>query len=242
MPGPELEPLDVIAVGAHPDDVEIAIGGTLAKLAKQGYRVGIVDLTDGEPTPGSPGPEVRLAEAQEAARILGVAIRVTLDLPNRRLFDSYESRVALGKVFRRYRPKLVLGIYGKTPMASPDHWQAMQITDAAVFYSRLSKIDAEFDGLPVHTIQKLIWFPLGWASATTETPGSFYYDISDTLETKIASIKAYKTQFPPGKERVFRMVESQALLCGGQSGVMAAEQLISPHPPVVGDLVKTFAL
>ncbi|MFO0202955.1 MAG: PIG-L family deacetylase, partial [Alphaproteobacteria bacterium] len=116
MPGPELEPLDVIAVGAHPDDVEIAIGGTLAKLAKQGYRVGIVDLTDGEPTPGSPGPEVRLAEAQEATRILGVAIRVTLDLPTRRLFDSYESRVALGKVFRRYRPKLVLGIYGKTPM------------------------------------------------------------------------------------------------------------------------------
>src|SRR5690606_27811303 len=64
--------LDVIAVGAHPDDVEIGCGGTLAKLAEQGYRVGIVDLTDGEPTPGSPGPEVRLAEATAAAQILGV--------------------------------------------------------------------------------------------------------------------------------------------------------------------------
>ena len=57
--------LDVIAVGADPDDMEIACGGTLAKLAKQGHRVGIIDLTDGEPTPGSPGPEVRLAEASE---------------------------------------------------------------------------------------------------------------------------------------------------------------------------------
>src|SRR5690606_3077621 len=76
MPREELpEPLDVIAVGAHPDDVEIACGGTLAKLVRQGYRVGIVDLTDGEPTPLSPGPEARLAEATEAAKILGVHVR-----------------------------------------------------------------------------------------------------------------------------------------------------------------------
>ncbi|MCA9227867.1 MAG: PIG-L family deacetylase, partial [Planctomycetales bacterium] len=87
--------LDVIAVGAHPDDVEIACGGTLAKLVQQGYKVGIVDLTDGEPTPGSPGPEVRLQEAADAARILGIHKRVTLDLPNRRLFDSFETRIAL---------------------------------------------------------------------------------------------------------------------------------------------------
>ena len=239
---PEVEPLDLIAVGAHPDDVEIAIGGTLAKLVKQGHRVGIVDLTDGEPTPGSPGPEVRLAEAQAAAKILGVQMRLTLDLPNRRLFDCYEARVALAKVFRKYRPKVVLGIYGKTPMASPDHWQAMQITDAAVFYSRLTKWDAEFDGLPVHTIQKLIWYPLGWASATHETPGSFVIDISDTLEAKLESVRAYQTQFPPGKERVFRMVESQARLLGGLTGIGAGEMLIAPHPPVVSDLLTQFTI
>ena len=91
----EYPQLDVIAVGAHPDDVEIACGGTLARLVRQGYRVGIVDLTDGEPTPASPGPEVRLAEAKKAAETLGVAVRVQLDLPNRRLFDTFESRVAL---------------------------------------------------------------------------------------------------------------------------------------------------
>src|SRR5580698_2228720 len=146
------EKLDVIAVGAHPDDVEIACGGTLARLAKQGYRVGIIDLTDGEPTPLSPGPEVRLAEAERAAKILGVTKRIQLDMTNRRLFDSFEARVALGIEFRKYRPKLVLGFGEKTPLASPDHWQAMQITDAAVFYSRLCKWDEHFNGLPVHTI------------------------------------------------------------------------------------------
>ncbi len=76
------EPLDVIAVGAHPDDVEIACGGTLAKLVQQGYRVGIIDLTDGEPTPLSPGPEFRLKEARNAADILGIHVRETLELTN----------------------------------------------------------------------------------------------------------------------------------------------------------------
>ena len=148
------EPLDVLAVGAHPDDVEIAVGGTLATLARQGYRVGIVDLTDGEPTPRSPGPEVRRREAEKAAEILGVTVREILPLSNRRLFDEFDSRVALARVFRRYRPSIVMGIDGKTPMASPDHWQAMQITDAAIFYSRLCKWDDQFE-LIFHRIEIL---------------------------------------------------------------------------------------
>ncbi len=119
-------PLDVLAVGAHPDDVEIAVGGTLARMVQQGYRVGICDLTNGEPTPGSPGPETRLAEANEAARILGVQMRQTLTLPNRCLFDSFPARIALARVIRHWRPKIVMGIAGKTPMASPDHWQAIR--------------------------------------------------------------------------------------------------------------------
>ena len=115
------EPLDVIAVGAHPDDVEIACGGTLARLAEQGYNVGIIDLTDGEPTPNSPGPEARLEEARAAAAALGVHKRIVLQLSNRKLFDTYDNRVALAIELRRYRPKLVLGFGEKTPMASPDH-------------------------------------------------------------------------------------------------------------------------
>ena len=233
------EPLDMIAVGAHPDDVEIAIGGTVASLARQGYRVGIVDLTDGEPTPGSPGPEVRLEEARVAAEILGATVRVTLDLPNRRLFDCFEARVELAKVFRRYRPRLVLGIAGKTPMASPDHWQASQITDAGIFYSRLSKWDDQFDGLPVHVIEKQLWYPLGLRSL--EPPGgsgSFVVDISETIDLKLQSVRAYRTQFPPEKDRVFRLVEGQNRYLGSSAGFEAGELLICPTPLGVTDVMR----
>lgn len=234
------EAVDVIAVGAHPDDVEIAVGGTLAMLVKQGYRVGIVDLTDGEPTPGSPGPEVRLAEARRAAEILGVHFRETLDLPNRRLFDSFESRVALAKVLRKYRPKIVLGLWGKTPLASPDHWQASQITDAAVFYARLTKWDDQFDNWPVHVVKKQLWYSLGFSNIHPPTgAGHFVTDISETLEQKLASIRAYETQFPPAKDRVFRLVESQARLYGTSAGFDAGEFLISATTIGVTDVVKT---
>jgi bacillithiol biosynthesis deacetylase BshB1 len=234
------EPLDVIAVGAHPDDVEIACGGTLAKLVRQGYRVGIVDLTDGEPTPLSLGPEQRLLEAEAAARILGVHYRETLPLPNRRLFDSFENRVELAKVFRKLRPRIVLGIADKTPLASPDHWQAMQITDAAVFYARLTKWDEHFDHLPVHTIQRQLWYPLGFQNLQSlAKPGQFVVDISDTLAIKLEAIRAYQTQFPPAKDRVFRLVESQNVLLGTSAGFQAGEMFFSATTLGVRDLVET---
>jgi bacillithiol biosynthesis deacetylase BshB1 len=232
------EPLDVIAVGAHPDDVEIAVGGTLAMLVRQGYRVGIVDLTDGEPTPHSPGPEARLAEAREAARILGVHMRKTLDLPNRRLFDGFEARVALAKVFRMYRPSIVLGIGDKTPMASPDHWQAMQITDAGVFYSRLTKWDAEFDSLPPHTIWRQIWYALSLQMSRNPPAGQFVVDISDVLPIKLEAIRAYRTQFPPAKERVFQLVEGYNRLYGQSAGFEAGEPFLSTALLGVKDLVQ----
>lgn len=233
------DPFDVIAVGAHPDDVEIACGGTLAQLVRQGYRVGVVDLTDGEPTPGSPGPEVRLEEAAEAARILGVNFRQTLELPNRRLFDSYEARVALAKILRRYRPAIVMGLAGKTPMASPDHWQASQITDAAVFYSRLSKWDAEFDGLPVHSVRKQLWFPLGYSNLQLPpVPGHFVVDIGQTLEIKLRAIRAYKSQFPAAKERIFQIVESQNRFYGGSAGCDVGELFFTTSTLGFKDLVK----
>ena len=220
--------LDVIAVGAHPDDVEIGCGGTLARMVQQGFRVGIIDLTDGEPTPLSPGPEVRIREAQEAAQILGVQVREILNLPNRRLFDSFETRVALASVFRRYRPRLVLGIADRTPLASPDHWQAMQITDAAIFYSRLSKWDEYFPGLPVHRIQKQVYYPLGLQTLNHPAGGgAFVSDISETLEIKMQAIRAYKTQVPPEKDRVFRLVEGQGHMLGASAGFQAGELLIS---------------
>lgn len=232
--------LDVIAVGAHPDDVEIACGGTLAKLVKQGYRVGIIDLTDGEPTPRSPGPEVRLAEARAAAEKLGVQVRVTMELPNRRLFDTFEARVALAKEFRKYRPRVVIGFGDKTPLASPDHWQAMQITDAAIFYARLTKWDDHFDNLPVHTIISQLYFRLAFEPQTLNGfPGNFTVDIGDTLDDKLASIACYETQFPPEKSHVFDRVKGAALIAGAAAGFRAGENFVSARPLGAVDLVKT---
>ena len=237
------EPLDVMAVGAHPDDVEIGCGGTLAKLVRQGYRVGIVDLTDGEPTPGSPGPEVRLAEARKAAKVLGAHVRETLPFTNRRLFDGFEERVALAALFRRHRPKIILGIAASTPMASPDHWQAKLITDAAVFYSRLSKWDDSFDGLPPHPIQKLLWYPLGFSTLQIpEGSSRFVVDISETFSIKLQAIGAYETQFPTGRERVFRLVESQGTLFGTSAGFDSGELLIAATTFGVQDVVEALCL
>ncbi|MDH3717605.1 MAG: PIG-L family deacetylase [Planctomycetota bacterium] len=220
--------LDVIAVGAHPDDVEIACGGTLALLVQQGYQVGIIDLTDGEPTPHSPGPHVRLQEAAQAAEILGVQMRETLELPNRRLFDSFEARVALAKEFRKYRPKLVLGFGDKTPLASPDHWQAMQITDAAVFYAKLTKWDSHFDDLPVHTVPAQLYYSLGLQSLQLPpSAGHFVVDISDTLEKKMSSIACYQTQFPPAKAHVLDRVRAAALHFGSSAGAAAGELFLT---------------
>jgi len=229
--------LDVIAVGAHPDDVEIACGGTLAQLVRLGYQVGIIDLTDGEPTPGSPGPEIRLEEARAAAETLGVGIRVTLNLPNRRLFDGFEERVLLAKEFRKYRPDVVIGFGDKTPMASPDHWQAAQITDAAVFYSRLTKWDETFDHLRVHTIRHQVYFQLSFnPTPPPGAAGTFVADISDTLDTKLAAIDCYKTQFPPHKRGIFDRIRGLAMSAGAAAGYAAGEPFATTRAIATRDL------
>jgi bacillithiol biosynthesis deacetylase BshB1 len=240
MSNTDAEQLDVIAVGAHPDDVEIGCGGTVAQLAKQGYRVGIIDLTDGEPTPGSTGPKERLAEAAAAAATLGVAKRITLDLPNRKLFDTYEARVKLAIELRRYRPRLVLGLGEKTPLASPDHWQAMQITDAAVFYARLTKWDDDFAGLAPHVVEAQLYYTLVfYTHRPLEGPGELVVDISDTLAAKVAAVRCFASQFPPAKEYIFDRIESGAKHLGQVAGFEAAELLGSPRTLGTRDLMGT---
>jgi LmbE family N-acetylglucosaminyl deacetylase len=231
--------LDVIAVGAHPDDVEIACGGTLARLVRKGYQVGIVDLTDGEPTPLSPGPDVRMAEARRAAEILGVAVRLNLNLPNRRLFDTFEARVALAKVFRQYKPKVVIGFGGKTVLASPDHYQAMQITDAAVFYSRLTKWDEHFDGLPVHTVNNQLGFVIALHGLDLP-PASGYIvaDIGSTLAVKLEAVRAYATQFPATKAGIFGAIETMNRYHGLTAGFEAGELFMTHRTVGVDDLMR----
>src|SRR6516225_1768031 len=97
------ERIDVLAVAPHPDDLEITCGGTLAKLVRQGYRVGIADLTTGEPTPRG-SIETRAREAEAARKVLGVHVRINVGLQNRELMDGPPSRYVLATVLRRYRP------------------------------------------------------------------------------------------------------------------------------------------
>lgn len=239
MPEEPKETLDVCVVGAHPDDVEIGCGGIVARLAEQGYRVGIIDLTDGEPTPESPGPEVRLAEAAEAARVLGAARRITLDLPNRRLFDTFEARVALAKEFRRYRPRLVLGLGGKTPTASPDHYQAALITEAAVFYSRLTKWPQYFGDLEPYTVGALWYFFMAPRVLTPVQENAIVIDVGGSaIEKKRAALACYRSQFPPSKgavlDRILTFNRQQGLAAGFEAG----EIVTSPTALGSRDLVK----
>ncbi len=229
-------PLDVIAVGAHPDDVEIGCGGTLVRLAQQGYRVGIIDLTDGEPTPGSPGPEVRLAEARQAAETLGAELRVTLELPNRRLFDGFEARLALAREFRRHRPRLVLVLGGKTPMASPDHYQAMLIAEAAVFYTKLTKWEEHFGDLAPYPPPVLMYYLLALRSLSADHPNCVVVDVGDALDTKLSAIACYRSQFatrPELLERIRTFNRQQ----GMAAGFAAGEVLFSPAPLGTRDLM-----
>ena len=234
-----VEPFDVVAVGAHPDDVEIACGGTLAHLVELGYRVAIIDLTDGEPTPHSSAPEVRLEEARQAAETLGVQLRKVLALPNRRLMDCFEARVLLAAEFRRLRPRLVIGFGEKTPMASPDHWQAMQITDAAIFYSRLTKWDEHFCGLPPHTVERHLYFRLALdADQWMDCGHPLTCDISMTLEKKVAAIRCYQTQFGH-KSYIFDRVRAAAIVAGMAAGMNAGETFVAVRPLASYDLMAT---
>src|SRR5947209_7985353 len=186
--------LDVLAVGPHPDDLEITCGGTLAKLVKQGYTVGILDLTSGEPTPRGT-PEIRRAEAETARLVLGVQLRVNLGLPNRVLMDAPENRFAVATAFRKLRPSLVITMAGRTPAASPDHHQSHLLVEAARFYSQLTKWDERFDGTPPFRVPHLVYAVFPFDAEVRHYHGTFVVDITDTFEQKIQAVQCYESQF-----------------------------------------------
>jgi bacillithiol biosynthesis deacetylase BshB1 len=233
------EKLDVIAVAPHPDDLEILCGGTLAKLVKQGYKVAIVDLTSGEPTPRG-SLETRKKEAEEARKILGVPLRINLDLPNRILMDGAEARYALATEFRKYRPSLVIATIGRTPSASPDHYQGGLIAEAARFHSQLTKWDERFAGTAPYRVPHLVYCPFPFDAEQRMWHGQFVVDITDTFEQKMAAVKAYESQFDAARfDRVRHMMSSAAGYIGARCGFLYAEQFALPVPVGTDDLVKT---
>lgn len=247
--------IDVVAIGAHPDDTELGVGGTLAKLAKEGVTVGIIDLTNAEPTPmndkyRSPtdfDPDFgqrRINESKCAAKKLGLTSRITLDLPNRRLFDNFESRCELATILRLWKPKVAMVMYGKTVMASPDHYQAQNIVEAGVFYSRLTKWESYMGNLPVHRLKNVLYFPIrraGFLNPEGETGNltSFFTDISEVIEAKKEAILCYESQFQDQNKTGFidSIIERNREY-GRLVGVEYAEHLASPSPLLLSDFTN----
>lgn len=235
---PAGDKLDVLAVGPHPDDLEITCGGTLAKLVQQGYRVGMLDLTSGEPTPRG-SPETRVKEAEAARQILGVPVRLNLGLPNRVLMDAPEHRFALATVFRRLRPTIVLATAGRTPAASPDHHQAHLLIEAARFYSQLTKWDERFDNTSPYRVPFLVYVPFPFDAEIRHWHSTFVVDISDTFEAKMESVRAFESQFDGERfDRVRHALTGHAISTGSRCGFAYGELFALPSPAGTPDLVK----
>ncbi len=177
----------VLAIGSHPDDVEIGLGGTIMALLTGGHEVAICDLTNGEPTPRGT-PERRAAEAEAAARILGVARRFTLPLPNRMLADTIENRTLLAGVIREIRPDTLIVPYWVD--AHPDHVAACALAEAARFYAKLTKTDMPGD--PFYPRRVFHFFSTHY---DLHVKPAFLLDISDYFDRKLEAVGAYASQF-----------------------------------------------
>ncbi len=236
MAAEAVERLDVVAVGPHPDDLEIICGGTLARLVQQGYRVGIFDLTTGEPTPRG-SEEVRAREAEEARRVLGVQVRVNLGLPNRVLMDCPENRYVLATAFRRYRPGVVIGTLGRTPAASPDHHQGGLLVEAARFYSQLTRWDDRFDHLHPYRVPHLVYAPFPFDAEQRHFHATVVVDISSTFTQKMEAIARYHSQFDDDRlAKVRHFVGGHNAHTGARCGFTYGELFALPHPVGTADL------
>ncbi len=244
MPEPAL---DVLALAAHPDDVELCAGGTMCVLARDGHRTGVVDFTRGEL--GSRGtPEGRMEEATAAAEILGLAARDNLGLPDGDIRNTPSNREKIVRLVRRYRPPIVL--VNAPEDRHPDHGDAARLALDALFYGGLRKLETfEDDGTPQEP-----WRPshvLHYMQSIPFEP-TFVVDVSDVWEQRTAALRAFKSQFfnpdyePEAGEpetfisnpAFFRWVEARARDWGYRIGATFGEPLLYRHGPVgVGDLV-----
>lgn len=185
-----VDTVDLLAIAAHRDDVELTCGGTLARAARAGHRVGIVDLTAGETgTRGDAG--TRGAEAERAAQVLGVHVRRNAGLPDAHLQNDEPSRARVIEMIRATRPRVVVLPY---PVGRhPDHRVAAELGRDSCYLAGLAKYDAP--GAP-HRPFKILY-----ALAYREDPvkPSFVVDITDTFDTKMAAIRCYASQFDGAK-------------------------------------------
>lgn len=181
--------LDILAIGAHPDDVELGCGGTLAKMISENKKVGILDLTEGEL--GTRGTAItRKAEAEEAGKILSIAYRENLKFRDGFFKNDDIHQIELIKIIRKYKPDIVLA--NAVNDRHPDHGKAAKLVYDACFLSGLLKIQTSYNGVTQDTWRpKHIFNYIQW----NEEKPDFIIDISHFLDKKIEACMAYKTQF-----------------------------------------------
>ncbi len=220
--------LDILAIAAHPDDVELSCAGTLMVHARQGLKTGIVDLTRGElGTRGT--PEGRLIEAQDACKVMGLDIRENLSLADGFFQNTKDDQLAVIRAIRKFRPTIVLA--NAIDDRHPDHGRAAQLIKDASWMSGLRKIETfGDDGQPQHA-----WRPAQVYHFIQDRflQPDFVVDITEVIEEKIAAIKCFKTQFLAQKDNepqtyisspeFFDSVLYRAKMLGKMIGVPYAE-------------------
>ncbi len=225
-------PLDVLVVAPHPDDAELGSGGAILKLLAAGRKVGVLDLTSGEPTPHGT-PELRQAETAAATKILDLTWRGNLELPNRSLESTLANRGKLAGVIRQLQPRWLLAPYWVD--AHPDHVAATELVEAARFWAKLSKTD--LPGQPHHPQRVLYYFCVHLR--LVEKP-AFVLDISDEWERKLAAISCYQSQFVTGRPSepptFLDRLRDQAAYWGWSIGTRYGEPFYSREPLGIGDL------
>ena len=211
--------LDALVVSPHPDDAELGMGGAIVRLMAQGWKVGILDLTSGEPTPRGSVP-IRVAETAAANAALGDPWRENLGLPNRSLEPTLDHRRALAAVYRRVQPKWIFAPYWED--AHPDHTAACKLAEDARFWAKLSKSD--IPGEPFHPSRILYYFSVHLR--IIERP-SFVLDISEQVDAKRAAMRCYRTQLT---DPIIESVLDRNRFWGISVGVRYGETFASREP------------
>jgi bacillithiol biosynthesis deacetylase BshB1 len=184
--------LDLLIISPHPDDAELGMGGAICRMLDEGLRVGVLDLTSGEPTPHG-SPEIRAQETAQASQVLGLTWRENLGLANRALEPTLSARHELAAVIRRTRPRWLFAPYWVD--AHPDHVAATQLVEAARFWAKLTK--CEIPGQPHYPERIYNYFCVHLKLVPQP---DFVLDISPYWPRKLAALQCYQSQFVVGRE------------------------------------------
>src|SRR5450759_801753 len=229
-------PLDILAIAAHPDDVEQTCGGTLIRMAEMGYRTGVLDLTAGDM--GSRGtPEIRLQEAGVAAAKMLLAWRGNMRLPDARLENTVSVRMSLAGEIRNLRPRVVILPYWQG--RHPDHYRCSELGYEACFLAGLKKLDEYSEP---HRPQKIVY-----ASMYANVTPSFVVDISAQFEARMAALLSYQSQYGaqsegsdlfPQEQEIRERLGSIARFYGNLIGAKYGEPFVVKETMQVDDIVN----